>query len=496
MKLTKNIDAEIKINEKVSSRRKFITAGASTAAVLLSGAAIAKQAETRNIHAQINKTTHSHNNVEQMKFDTSLKQGDIVYTLGYHQAGDDGNNVYTIIKDTGQLVDGGSIISLNSHGLKAQGVFPDAVIRVEQFGAIGFSSLDKNQTKVDNTQTMRNAHNLGKVIHYGAKQYNFTHLDIISGGIIGRGEATVLNSTDSSSKNLIEYLALDKSGLGVNELNAIFKDFSLQIKTKNQKRSGAGIKLNPTKSIANYSAQIDNVSISNLPISIHTNNRIFYTVKNSYLNEYSTTGIYMDYSEGLEEIKDSDIENNVFYTEQAKASAVQYHGGGISISNNKFTGGMVAVALSPQSDDPIVKITGNYFDQQSKNCIRLITENKLYSREPYDFGQILISQNRINASHTEGAAIYVAPSHFNLEDLSINNNLIRFNGNDQAIAAIDINNTSHFMINNNTINCNAGKGYRGLHINKNCDSGVLSANHVILPLNGHTLNLSSTTTEV
>jgi len=392
MKLTKNNDTETKINDKISSRRKFITAGASTAAVLLSGAAIAKQTETRNMHAQINKTTHSHNNVEQMKLDTSLKQGDIVYTLGYYQPGDDGNNVYTIVKDTGQLIDDGAIIGLNGHGLKALGVFPDATIRVEQFGGIGFSSLDKNQTKVDNTQAMRNAHNIGKVIHYGAKQYNFTHLDIISGGIIGRGEATVLNSTDSSDKNLIEYLASDKTGLQINELNAIFKDFSLQVKTKSQKRAGAGIKLNPTNAIGNYSAHIDNVSISNLPISIHTNNRIFYTVKNSYLSEYSNFGIYMDYSAGFKESKDNNIENNVFYTEQTKASAIQYHGGSININNNKFTGGLAAITLSPLSDNPIAQITGNYFDQQNKNCIRLITEGDFDSRETLDITQILISK--------------------------------------------------------------------------------------------------------
>ena len=82
--------------ENISSRRKFMTMGASTAAVLLGGAALTNKAQATSINGNVlsNGTSVIHSNVKCMVADNSLKLGDSISTLGYHQIGDDGDNIY------------------------------------------------------------------------------------------------------------------------------------------------------------------------------------------------------------------------------------------------------------------------------------------------------------------------------------------------------------------------------------------------------------------
>jgi len=421
--------------ENVSSRRKFMTMGASTAAVLLGGAALSNTAKAGNINEDIlaNGTNIIHNSVKEMSADKNLKSGDTVSTLGYHQVGDDGDNVYVVVTHASLAVDGGSLIKLNN-GLHAQALFPSGIIRVEQFGAIG---VEENMQggSIDNTKAMASAHNTGKVITYGAKRYQFSTLSIAAGGIVGQGSNTILSSTDSSTKDVISYLANEDSA-------AIFKNFTLALNTPNQKSVGAGISLTDNSNHNELTNDIENVTINDMP------------------------------------------------------TAIKFYSSATKIVNNKIHGGSVGIELLLSSNQPLAYITGNRFEQQTANAISITSQNALSNNNQDDFSQVLISQNQINANKTAGAAINIAPTHSSLEDLSINNNLIRFQGKEQALAAISISNATHFMVNNNTINCQKGAGHRGLYISEDCNSGILSANHVILPLNGHTLNLSATTTVV
>ncbi|MBL4711750.1 MAG: hypothetical protein JKX75_04520 [Gammaproteobacteria bacterium] len=421
--------------ESVSSRRKFMTMGASTAAVLLGGAVLSNTTQAGNINESMlaNGTKITHNSVKNMVADKSLKSGDTIATLGYHQVGDDGDNIYIIVNSSPLAVDGGSLIKLNN-GLQAQALFPSGVIRVEQFGAIGLEGSVQDNT-LDNTKAMTSAHNTGKLITYGAKHYPFTTLSIAAGGIIGQGSTTILSSTDSSTKDVISYLAEQQSA-------AYFKDFTLTLNQSSPKSIGAGISLTDNANNSTLTNDIENVTINNMP------------------------------------------------------TAIKLKSGTTKIVNNNIHGGSVGIELSLSNSQPLVYITGNRFEQQLKNAICIISQSELNENNQADFSQVLISQNQINANKTTGAAINIAPTHFSLEDLSVNNNLIRFQGKEQALAAISISNATHFMINNNTINCQKGAGHRGIYISESCNSGILSANHVILPLNGHTLNLSATTTVV
>ena len=488
----------MKNSEEQSTRRKFITLGASSAAVLLSSNAVANQAPVTALQANINQDTMTHTDVSHMRSDATLKVGDKVFTLGYHSAGDDGDNIYIIVKDTSQQGDGGVFIDLKQSGLIAQGLFPGGIIRVEQFGAIGVSLGQSNVSMVDNTKVMTNAHATGQVISYGAKRYGFTNLNIPMGGIIGRGDGTILESSDSSNHDIITYQGDNNDMPPTNALAGQFKDFSLVLDSVGQKAAGAGIKLNSNLANTGYSAQINNVMIKNIPISLHVGSASFFSIKDSQLLSYSTYGIYMDKNiTNLDQVtRDNNIQNNSLFTEQTEAFGIKYHGENTKISENKISGGTIGIDVSLLTSRPVVHITDNAIEKQKNNCIRLTTDTNFVESDDELFTQVLISQNRLNATSTEGAAIYIAPEHFTLADISINNNLIRYHGNQNSIAAINIHNSTRFMINNNTINCNNGSGYRGLYINQDCSNGILSTNHVILPLNGHTLNLSPTTTLV
>jgi hypothetical protein len=489
----------MKKTEQQATRRKFITIGASSAAVLLGGSAIADQSSESIPHAQhmqLNENTITHDSVAQMKADSGLKAGDKVYTLGYHSAGDNGDNIYIITDANRRQDNGAEFINLNNNGLKARGLFPGGIIRVEQFGAIGINPSQKDAQLIDNTKAMNDAHATGQVVFYAAKRYGFTRLTIPMGGIVGRGEGTILQSIDDSGQDIITYQG-DKD----DKMAGQFRDFSLLVESVSQKLTGAGIKLKANSALSSARSQIQNVIIKNIPTAIHIDGSSCYGVKDCYLDAYTSYGIYL--SKGnkrsdnqLLSVRDNNIQNNVLVTDQSKAIGIKYCGENCKISTNKINGGLLGIDISPSTSNPVVHITDNAIENQIQNCIRLATTADCLVNDDTQFTQVLISQNRLNTNVKQGAAISVAPEHFTLGDISINNNLIRYHGDENTIAAINIKNSSRFMINNNTINCHNGEGYRGIYINQDCSNGILSANHVILPLNGHTLNLSSTTTLV
>lgn len=80
-------------------------------------------------------------NVEELKASQELKEGDIVYTLGYYTKADNGEAKYLISSDESLVGDNGKIIELNN-GLKAVLQMENDTVTVEQFGAHGNGIID------------------------------------------------------------------------------------------------------------------------------------------------------------------------------------------------------------------------------------------------------------------------------------------------------------------------------------------------------------------
>lgn len=79
-------------------------------------------------------------NIETMKNNVVLKEGDVVQTLGYYEENDGGSAKYKIVNDSSLTDDGGSVHDL-SNGLKAKLVI-EGNLNVKQFGAKGDGTAD------------------------------------------------------------------------------------------------------------------------------------------------------------------------------------------------------------------------------------------------------------------------------------------------------------------------------------------------------------------
>lgn len=85
-----------------------------------------------------------------MEANTSLSIGDIVYTSGYDEEGDGGDNTYEIVAALTGTDDGGSFIDLAGSGLQAKALFPKGIYRPEHWGAqVGQPSSSAFQAAFD-----------------------------------------------------------------------------------------------------------------------------------------------------------------------------------------------------------------------------------------------------------------------------------------------------------------------------------------------------------
>jgi len=356
-------------------------------------------------------------------------------------------------------------------------------VSVKDFGAVG-------DGVANDTAAMQAAHNTGKVVFYPNGRYKFTTITISTGGIVGESKATILDSTDTTTSDLITYTGGDSTGLLVNELGAIFRDFYLRVNTVTQKASGAGIKINPGTSNENYTSQVSNVTIRNVPTSIYTTNSSFITIRDCYFAFFSEYGIWEDNNVALfEDNGDNGIINNTFYTNRPSAIGIKYRGGGGRIIGNKINQGLIGIDISPLRSTSIVLIEANSIEGQTISCIRFATEAGAAATA---FTQVTIIGNQINGYAAAGSAIQIQPTAYTLFQLVISNNIIQFYTN--LANAVDVRNTSDFIFNGNIVKGN-DVGYRGLFVNSDVSNGKIFGNQILRFTNSSVLNNSTTTIE-
>lgn len=446
---------------KSFSRRKFFAIGATSFAALIGHKAVAQNpnqqdarlaaasADNKNLH---NKTPIQFTSVVQMQQATNLTVGDVVNTISYYDVGNSstigGGNQYLIVKDNHLKIDNGAVIKLKN-GLQAKALFANEQIQIEQFGVISGENLSESQIK-RNGQAMNLAHALGKVVHYAGKNYLFNSLTINQGGIQGQ-VGTKLTATNTDS-------AINIEGAQISQIQ--LNNFTLTSRHPNQT---TGIKTTNNDNKVNL--RVSQVAFINLKQGLALNDGNQLTINNNQFNQMSQSAITIS---GV--IQD------------------------LNISHNTIIDGNYGIQLLPSSSHMMANINSNTISNQNTSAIYLATATTQNKNQAQSAGLLNINQNQIVVQ--QGAAIVITPQQ-TLKDLSINNNQINA-ATDKQIAqgVIAIHNSQNFIVNNNIINCQQGKGYRGIYISEDCNSGILNANHVMLPQNGHTLNLSKTTTQV
>src|SRR5690606_23615073 len=133
--MMKRVNQGLKEEDKMLSRRKMLTtmgiAGLTSISVPLSAS---KSNEPNGRPGDKNQVFLFFSNLEELKNDSSLKEGDIVKTAGYFNVGDGGGAEYLIGKGSDKFVEEYAVHLKN--GLAASLVNVSSV-NYQMFGAIG-----------------------------------------------------------------------------------------------------------------------------------------------------------------------------------------------------------------------------------------------------------------------------------------------------------------------------------------------------------------------
>lgn len=161
---------KIKIKQADGTFSDYIPIGANAKDIDL-------QYNDSNVENTLKKKPYYYDNVEAMKLDDALREGDMAITLGYYEANDGGGGLYQIIDDSSLVDDGGSIHTLNN-GLRAKLIHNNG-INVKQFGAYGDGEHDDTlviQNAIDYLYNeMKKIGDLG-IINSACDEYNTVYI--------------------------------------------------------------------------------------------------------------------------------------------------------------------------------------------------------------------------------------------------------------------------------------------------------------------------------
>jgi len=424
---------------------------------------------------------------------TPATVGDVVYakchsTVGY------GGGFLDAYSATHSATDNGLFINSATTGVRFKRRY-DGMPTPQMFGALGDYS-------VDDTAAMQLAHNTGLTIFYPRGHYKFTTLTMHTGGIVGDGKLTILESTDTSTANLITYDGVDAGGLLVNEVGAIFRDFYLKVATKTTKSAGVGIYINSGTLNENYTSLLDNVTVRNIPTSVYCVNASYFTVRSCYFAFFSIYGLYMENTgspavplTNFSDNGDNAIYGNAFFTDAAGSTAkcIAYKTGGGKIFGNKINGGAIGIDIAPLTSTSIALIYGNSIENQIVNAIRGYYDT---GTPATDFTMINIYGNQVGGYNLTGPAIsFNSATGDTFKDVSIENNTILCKAT--AANAIDIRYCDRFKVSNNKIDCvnSTSGGYGGIFVDTTAVNGKVDNNDVVRYVTNHTQITSTTCPE-
>ena len=159
---------------------------------------------------------------------TDIVLGQTYRTLGYTTEGDGGGNDYIARANTFGTVDGGSVVQLTGSPYRAEGLFPNGVINVYQFGAVGSPTNDT----VAFQRALAIGGAAGVYVPFNADGYVITS-DLENlwgyGNVSIQGIGAVVSYTDiSQSKNIVTASQIAKRlSDGTNVTFATFGDSTM-----------------------------------------------------------------------------------------------------------------------------------------------------------------------------------------------------------------------------------------------------------------------------
>jgi len=353
--------------------------------------------------------------------------------------------------------------------------FPEGRINVLEFGA------DKTGTN-DITTAAQNAANLGKVVYYPAGTYKLAGLlTLTAGGIVGDGqEQTIINSTDTTTGNVITY---SSNSAGSNPTGALFEKFFLQGTLT--KTSGAGIVITaPTGE--NQGSKFTKISVTNFPTEISFVAASHWSVEDSLFVNYSNAGISVNNTNNADS-GDSQIIGNEFVTSVSsgnKLGILQLSSGGLRIIGNKINGGNYGyfMGLTATANTSILLLSGNSIENQATAAIEL---SRSSGSATYSLISIVNNELGINPNgiSTDGSGAF--------SNVTVTGNVIGLTSGTGS--GISLSAVTQFYVGGNTIGANGGTP-TGIGVPATSSNGKIGKNSFSgFPANGNIANSSSTT---
>lgn len=180
---------KIKIKQADGTYSDYIPIGANAKDIDL-------QYNGSNVENTLKKKPYYYDNVAAMKLDDTLREGDMVVTLGYYEANDGGGAKYKIITKTEDDIEDNGSIHFIKDNLKAELIIEDETINIKQFGAYGDGEHD------DTIAIQQSINSKANIINFLDKNYILTEeIDLKSNkNYIGNNATILINKISEASR--------------------------------------------------------------------------------------------------------------------------------------------------------------------------------------------------------------------------------------------------------------------------------------------------------
>jgi len=342
----------------------------------------------------------------------------------------------------------------------------------------------KADGSTNNTAAMQAAHATGRLIYYPQGQYNFTTISFSSGGIIGDGYFTILNTTDTGSTDAITYTG---GGSGNAAPIPTFQNFAEV--AQNTRSGGAGLHFAPS------AGNLQNLHVNNIwqygfYRGIQLTNCEYGSIAEATIVNYFDVGIYYEFPQNTG-AGDFVIANSHLATAETTGRLIgiyQLSGGGLRITGDKILGGHSGFVLAYTgaiTSGPLL-LTGNSIENQDQFNIYLGVAST------GAFGGIVITGNELGVNNGASGTDLSTDTSGLLSYITVSGNYMQFNG--ATGTGVAFTGVQGFTFGSNSIIGNGQSGNVGMQINSSGAGKIAAQNFLSIPTNANHYVVSSSPT--